>query len=57
MKMNKKIAITKVLVAIFAITTLAAVISQSFSAEAPNQSRYMPQYTATGEMILPPNNI
>jgi hypothetical protein len=57
MKMNKKIAITKVLVAIFAITTLAAVISQSFSGEAPNQSRYMPQYTATGEMILPPNNI
>ena len=57
MKMNKKIAITKVLVAIFVITTLAAVISQSFSAEAPNQSRYMPQYTATGEMILPPNNI
>jgi len=30
MKMNKKIATTKVLVAIFAITTLAAVISQSF---------------------------
>jgi hypothetical protein len=48
MKMNKKIAITKVLVAIFAITTLAAVISQSFSGEAPSQPRYMPQYTATG---------
>ena len=41
----------------FAITTLAAVISQSFSAEAPNQLRYMPQYTATGEMILLSNNI
>jgi hypothetical protein len=55
--MNKKIAITKALVAIFAITALAAVISQPFAGEAPNQSRYMPQYTATGEMILPPNNI
>jgi hypothetical protein len=55
--MNKKIAITKALVAIFAITALAAVISQPFAGEAPDQSRYMPQYTATGEMILPPNNI
>ncbi len=41
--MNKKIAITTALVAIFAITALGVMISRPFAGEAPSQSRYMLQ--------------
>jgi hypothetical protein len=55
--MSKKSTVKSASVAVFAITVLAAVISQLFAAQAPTESRYMAQYTASGDMILPKNNI
>lgn len=48
--MSKKITIAPALVAILAIATLAA-------NQGPSQPHYVPQYTASGELILPKNNI
>jgi hypothetical protein len=55
--MSKGIEITTVIVAAFAITVMAALVSQSSPNEAPADAHYMPQYTKSGEMILPPDNI
>lgn len=54
--MAKKLRITTALVAVCAITALAAAIAQSFAQEAPAEPHYVPQYTASGELILPKNN-
>ncbi len=55
--MTKKITMTRALVAVFAVATVAAVISQSLATEAAHQPRYVPQYTKSGELILPKNDI
>ena len=54
--MSKMTRIRTALVIVFAITAFAAMVFQ-LSAQAPTESRYLPQYTASGEMILPKNNI
>lgn len=40
-----------------AIVAIAAVIFQSPVSAQSSESRYMPQYSSSGEMILPPDNI
>jgi Cytochrome P460 len=54
---KRTITITTVVVNVFAITAVAAVISRSFANAQPAESHYVPQYTASGELILPKNNI
>ncbi len=51
------ITITTAVVSVFAIAAVAAVISQSLASDTPAESHYLPQYTASGEMILPKDNI
>jgi hypothetical protein len=53
--MRKTIAMT--LLFIFVIATLAAVLSPSAATNAPSRTRYVPQYTTSGELILPKNDI
>ena len=55
--MNRKTTITTALVAVFVIATLGLLISRTPANAAPSASHYVPQYTASGELILPPNNI
>jgi hypothetical protein len=55
--MSKKIKITIALVAVFAVTALAAVNSQSSANQMASEKRYVAQYNASGEMMLPPNNM
>lgn len=55
--MSRKTAITIATVGVFLITALVAVFSQSSANEESTEARYMPQYTASGEMILPPNDM
>jgi hypothetical protein len=54
---SKKITTTTALVAVFAIAILVVVISQLSANQAPTEPRYVPQYTASSDLILPPNNI
>jgi hypothetical protein len=54
---KKTIMVTTVIVSVFAVAAVAAVISQSFANDTPAESRYVPEYTASGELILPKNNI
>lgn len=54
--MSKKLMTTTALLTLFAFTALAAAIAQSFAQEVPAESHYVPQYTASGELILPKNN-
>jgi hypothetical protein len=54
---RKTMTVTTVLVNVFAITAVAAVISGSFANAQPAESHYAPQYTSSGEMVLPKNNI
>ena len=53
---KRKTRITAFL-SLFAVGALVAMISQSFANEAPNEPRYVAQYTASGEMLLPKDNI
>lgn len=55
--MSKKLMAMTGLLALFAITALGVAISQSFANEAPGEAHYVPQYTASGELILPKNNV
>jgi hypothetical protein len=55
--MTKIARITTVAAIAFAIMALGAVISRSSPKGAPDAAHYMPEYTASGEMILPPNNM
>ncbi len=55
--MRAALAKTTALVFICATMILAAVISQSFAKEPHGQRRYVPEYTASGELILPKTNI
>jgi hypothetical protein len=55
--MSKRIGITTAVVFVLAITVMAALVFQSSTNEAPADAHYVPQYTKSGEMILPPNNI
>jgi cytochrome P460 len=54
---KRMITVMTVVISVFAITAVAAVISQSLAKDTPTDSRYMPEYTASGDMILPKNNI
>jgi Cytochrome P460 len=54
---KKTITVTTVIVSVFAVAAVAAVISQSFANDTPAESRYVPEHTASGELILPKNNI
>jgi hypothetical protein len=54
---KKTITVTSVVVVALAITTLAALISQSFANDTSAVFRYMPEYNASGELILPKNDI
>lgn len=55
--MNKGIGVTTLVAAIFVVTVMAVVISQSSTKTPPTYAHYVPRYTKSGEMILPPNNI
>ena len=55
--MSTKGMVTKLVLAPFGIVALAATISQSFANQTATEQHYIPQYTSSGEMILPPNNI
>ena len=52
---TKMVRITTVAGVVFAIMALGAVISRSSPKGTPDAAHYMPEYTASGEMILPPN--
>lgn len=54
--MNKNTTKATALAAAVVIAILVAVSSQSFGNQTPSQAQYVPQYTASGDMILPPNN-
>jgi hypothetical protein len=54
---KRMITVTTVVVSAFAITTVAILMSRSFANAQPTESHYVAQYTSSGEMILPPNNI
>lgn len=54
---KKKITAITVVVNVFAIIAVAAIISGSFANAQPAESHYVAQYSASGEMLLPPNNI
>lgn len=55
--MGRKTAITSVFVALFVVATLGLFTSRTPANASPGDPHYMPQYTASGEMILPPYNI
>ncbi len=55
--MGKKPLLATALVFVSALTALVAIISKAYANQAPAESHYVPQYTASGEMILPPNNM
>lgn len=55
--MSKKRTITIALLVVFGVTALGAAISQSRANQATSETRYMPQCSASGEMMLPPKNI
>jgi hypothetical protein len=55
--MRKKVLTATALVVVFAITTLAAVVSLTPTNKPNDAAHYVPQYNSAGEMILPPNNI
>jgi len=55
--MSKTVALMSALVFVFVLTTLAVVSSRSSAKEPPGPSRYLPRYTASGELILPNNEI
>jgi len=41
----------------FAIIAIAALVSRSSANAKPDEPHYVPQYTSSGEMVLPKNNI
>lgn len=55
--MSKRLKLTTALVVGLAFTTLIAVNFPSFGDRHDTVSHYLPQFTKSGEMILPPNNI
>jgi hypothetical protein len=54
---KKTIKAMTVVVNVPAIIAVAAIISGSFANAQPDESHYLAQYSASSEMILPPNNI
>ena len=57
MTKNKMITIATTVITAFATITVAAVILRSSANAQSDESHYVPQYTSSGEMILPKNNI
>src|SRR5215469_14228389 len=57
MTKNTMITIATAVVTVLASITIAAVLLRSSANAQSDESHYMPQYTSSGEMILPPNNI
>jgi hypothetical protein len=57
MSNKKMITIATAVITVFAIITIAAVMLRSSANAQADESHYMPQYTSSGEMILPKNNI
>ncbi len=55
--MGKKLLIATALVFVFALTALVAIISKAYANKAPAESHYVPQYTASGELVLPKDNM
>jgi hypothetical protein len=55
--MSKRTTATTVLMAIVAASILGAVTSQSFAGKAPGHQHYVAQYTSSGDMVLPKNDI
>ena len=55
--MTKIVRITTAALVVFTMMAVGAVVSRSSPKGAPDAAHYMPEYTASGEMILPPNNI
>lgn len=55
--MNNQVSRTAAVVVVLAVMIFGAVISWSDPKAASPDARYMPQYNAAGEMILPPNNM
>lgn len=52
--MSKEIGIATPVATVFAITVMAVLVSQSFANRAPAYAHYVPHYTRSGKMILPP---
>jgi hypothetical protein len=57
MTKNKMITIATTVITAFAAITIAAVILRSSANAQSDELHYVPQYTSSGEMILPKNNI
>lgn len=55
--MGKKTKIATALVFVFAVAALGAANSRSSANQTASEKRYLAQYNASGEMLLPPNNI
>ncbi len=55
--MGKKLLIATALVFVFALTALVAITSKAYANKAPAESHYVPQYTASGELVLPKDNM
>ena len=54
---RKIITIATAVITVFAIITIAAVMLRSSANAQSDESHYMPQYTSSGELLLPKNNI
>lgn len=57
MTTKKIITLTTAAISVCAIAVIAAIILQTFANAQTADSHYTAQYTASGEMILPPDNI
>jgi hypothetical protein len=55
--MSNQVSRTTAVLVVFLVVIFGAVISWSDPKAASRDERYMPQYNAAGEMILPPNNM
>lgn len=51
------ITLTTAAISVCAIAVMAAIILQTFASAQTADSHYTAQYSASGEMILPPDNI